>query len=159
MLLVSQLGVVQVLQALGALRRVGLRGTRAQTALRVRPEPAPESHTTASIPRWTLTLDTTAILVRVIFFSVLGTKQKVCFSYDTTRQNLPKLYWIQTEMSASCCMRGKCVFTMQRGPASHSRTGMSQSCPHYSSHTKLRRLQGVIKRPFFFLSQTIVLVL
>ena len=112
MLLVSQLGVVQVLQALGALGRVGLRGTRAQTALRVRPEPAPESHTTASIPRWTLTLDTTAILVRVIFFSVLGTKQKVCFSYYTTRQNLPKLYWIQTEMSASCCIRGKCVFTM-----------------------------------------------
>ena len=82
-------------------------------------------------------------MVRVIFFSVLGTKQKVCFSHYMTRQNLSKLYRIQTQMSASCCIRGKCVFTMQRGPASHSRTGMSQSCTHYPSHAKLRLLQEV----------------
>lgn len=135
----------------------------ADGAERASPKPVPSRHTMASIPRCTLTLDTTAILVRVIFFSVLGTKQKVCFSHYTTCQNLSKLYRIQTQMSASCCIRGKCVSATQRGPsatqrgpASHSRTGMSQSCAHCPPHTKLRLLQEVAKRPFSFLSQTTV---
>lgn len=128
----------------------------ADGAERASPKPVPSRHTMASIPRCTLTLDTTAILVRVIFFSVLGTKQKVCFSHYTTCQNLSKLYRIQTQMSASCCIRGKCVSATQRGSASHSRTSMSQSYAHCPSHTKLRLLQEVTKRPFFFLSQTTV---
>lgn len=119
-LLVSQLGVVQVLQALGALR-IGLWGRERRPALREpAPKPVPSRHTMVSIPRCTLTLDTTAILkVRVIFFSVLGTKQKVCFSHYTTCQNLSKLCRIQTQMSASCCMRAS-VSLPRRGDLPHT---------------------------------------